>query len=402
MADDNTELTTATSPEAGEATPSPRTTPVQSARPSLEDTLAAELEAPVSKPTKAKPHQPAKAEAEEEDPDDEEEEDDTDPESEVTETDDSEGEANEEEAEEGEDEAEEETTEEEDPKAKDETPGRNGLKDLPKWAQDRVSKQSADIRRLRSELASALATTPATSAANPLGHVTTLDALQQEIDAAKAVRAQFGKLRDSDYEEAADGTATYTYQQGNQVFKFTKAEIEQKLQLAESRLDLDAIRNRERYLAARATSKPWEKAEAICPGLLEQGSRENAVVEYVLKQCPQVAQLPDWEVLLAHAARSLRQEAEMQPSKDYPKGKIKVVTYSLDKAGKIVTPTRSGAAKTGTPKPKPEAAPSGARPQQQPPGHRSSGRPDAAAAVARHAISRSDESLRDVLMADLA
>ena len=256
------------------------------------------------------------------------------------------------------------------PKATDKPEGHQGLDDLPVWAKERIQKQSKDIKKLR-ELANTAATRSEPRVDAPLAHVATAEELREELAMARQVRDHFRSFKDSDFvSDEEGGEPKVTIKEGNQQWVFTKAEVQRKIALAEARLDPDAVDARKEFLRVRDELKPWEKAEEILPGFHEDDSPAQALFQQVVKRSPRIrAEVPDLEILIAHAARSMQQASDTAPTKDFPKGRFKWVKYELDKEGKVVSPKRAVSdgkkpvpGKASKPAGKPGLAPASSKP----------------------------------------
>jgi len=223
------------------------------------------------------------------------------------------------------------------------TEGRRGLEDLPKWAQERISKQSNDIRKLR-DLQGREVTRLAPRPDAPLAHVATMDELRQAVTTAKLVRSKLTAIREDDWREPEkEGEErTVTVEDGGQRFVLTESEVEAKLALANERLDPEAIEARRQFVQTREQLKPWERAEQIVPDFHDEGSPAQALMKQLTGHVPAIRNLvPDIETLVAHATRSMAQDQDTAPTKDFPKGRFKWVRVALDKDGKPMPPKRA-------------------------------------------------------------
>lgn len=293
----------------------------------------------------------------------------------------------------------------------DDEPAPKGLEDLPKWAQKRIRKQSEDLREFKARLAErAIRTEP--TPANPLGHVTNAEELGKVIAQAKATRNRLRSIKDSDYTEVEGkdaSEATVEIQGSNgQLFRLTRAQVEARLEAAESVLDPEVVAARQQFIATRNQLKPWEQAEAIAPDIHKEGSPANRVLTTLLANKDlNLRALPDFELFAAHAARSLQQELDSRPSKKFPKGRAKWVRYELDAKGKVISPKRAGKkgeSEQTRPKLRAPSAPRSERPVSRPGSSNAGGRhkaPDKASAAQRYAQSGSEADLDALLAAEL-
>lgn len=217
---------------------------------------------------------------------------------------------------------EEETEDEDEPESDeededDDTP--KGMENWPKAAVKRIKNQSAKIRDLNDRLRSAESVTIAPSMASPLADISTLEALDAKVNTSKAVRKWC--------QENADG-GTVKLSNGQTVEKSAE-EVAAILQRAEA--EIEAAPDRRDFLHKRSQLKPWETAEKIAPGIFEKNKAANAFMVGVLKECPELTRLNDYEVLLAAAAKGYQIALEEQS------GKAKWMRVEL-KDGKPVQP----------------------------------------------------------------
>lgn len=276
-----------------------------------------------------------------------------------------------------------------------------GLEKLPAWAQKRISKQSA----FNSELKRTLAQRPSfiADALLPLAHCVSAESLEAELDSARHTQQLLAKLGDADYEEGEDGKKTWTYRANGETHRFTPGQVQAALAQAGAKLDSKAILAQQKFISSREQAKPWEQAEAIAPGLLQPGTEAHKLYEGLVTTCPEFkAKFGNHEVIIAHAVRDLQREQEQAPIKDFPKGKYKWVRHELDKAGNIVIPKRPGAGK------QPAAAaaerprtPVNTRPAASAAAGGKTRTGSVAKAVDRVARVRNDDSLRELMTAEL-
>lgn len=245
-----------------------------------------------------------------------------------------------------------------DPNAQEEEPA-NGLEGLPKWAQKRLQRQSADIRKLREKLAP--------SETHPLAHVVSAEELRTEQAKAKADVELFGDLTAADLVENDKGEMVYELTFGKTRKVFPQAEVSRRLATARAVLNPDTVKARQEFIQTREQLRPWDQAEAIVPGIMKEGSPANAWLSSVVERAPALrAEIPDYELVLAHAWSDFTNRQKMAPTKEYPKGRFKQVWIELDKEGKPVSPKRADATpnKGAADKPKPQPAPQGGRAPQ--------------------------------------
>lgn len=242
----------------------------------------------------------------------------------------------------------------------DEEPVPKGMEDWPKQAVKRIQKQSETIRALKAQVAQGgLQIAP--TEASPLADVQSVTDLDARINSAKGIRAWCRENPDGGTIRMSNGAT----------FEITPEMAAEKLAKAER--EIDAYADRKLWLAEREKTKPWEAAEAVAPGILQQGTQENSFYENVLKAVPELAaKLPDYEVFVACAARGMKQMIEEQ------QGRAKYVRMEL-KDGKVVATTPKS---SGTSKASPASAGKPASTQATTPFRPSNQRPQASAAGA--------------------
>lgn len=255
------------------------------------------------------------------------------------------------------------------------------FKKLPQWAQKRLGKQAETVKALREELATrpfGVLPTPA----SPLAHVDSLEDLQSQTNLAKQIR-QWCKAN-------PDGGLI-----GN--LEVSAEDVAMKLAHAET--VLEAAPDWQSRLHRRAEQKPWEGARRVCPELFTPGTEQNQFAEMALQMCPEIrTKLPNWEMFLAAAARSIAQVTEIE------QGKAKYVRMEL-KDGKVVAPQKPATPiKPGT-KPAPLAGqgPGTVRPATSAPVARAQGgKPDLSALQKRYAATRDSDDLAALVAAEMA
>lgn len=230
-----------------------------------------------------------------------------------------------------------------------------GLEDVPKTVWKRIQKQSAQIRDLKASLAEGPVVLQP-SRESPLNDVNDIDTLDERVAQAR---------EDRDWlEENPHGGMRKVNGKAVEISEEDAAAMRR-----ESKLIIDGDATTRQRLTFREQTKPWERAQAVNPEMFVKGTQEHTFMVNVLKQCPQITQLiPDWEYLLATAARGTKQVIEERS------GKFKYVRFEVDANGKLL-PLKSkpspggGTAKAGaeTAKPKPKAPPPASPSSQRPP-----------------------------------
>lgn len=225
-----------------------------------------------------------------------------------------------------------------------------GFEKVPKGIWKRQNKLLQKQRELKAQIAQGpVQITP--TPANPLADVETVEALDQRLASVKAVR-------DWCRENPDGGTVKGA---GGREIELTPEDVKSRMAFAES--VIEAAPDVKVMLTQRANEKPWEVAETIAPGLFEKTTEEYRFMTDILKAVPELKRHPAWEVLLAVAAKGMRQTVEERAKK------AKYVRYELDKEGKMIPPKSGiGAGKKDKanpdikPKPKSPTSPGNARP----------------------------------------
>ncbi len=277
----------------------------------------------------------------------EEEEDESEVEDE-TEQDSDESEDNDSESDDSEDDAETEDTDTEEAEIGDdeevdaEKPPK-GFEKVPKGIWKRQNKLIQTQRDLKAQLAKgAIQVTP--TDATPLADVDSLETLESRITTAKSVRAWFKSNPDG---------GTFTLSNGKTV-ELDQATADEHAEKADA--ILESAPDVKLRLMHREKSKPWEQAQKLVPTLFDKASPDHAFMVEVFSKAPGLADHPDWELIMAYAARG-KKEFEEESSK-----KARYVRYELDKDGKMI-PLKStggnGKQEAGKPaqKPAPRIAP---------------------------------------------
>jgi hypothetical protein len=250
---------------------------------------------------------------------------------------------------------------------------------LPAWVQKRLSSQGKQLKELKA--AASKMVTVAPTAAAPLADVETEQDLQTRLSVAKQIKDwvrknPYGGIIRGDHGDV----------------EISEEMAQEKLQYAEA--VLDAAPDAQRRLHVRSTTKPWEQAEAICPGLFKEGSEEHAFAQEALKRCPSIkVSMDNWEMFLAAAVRGLKEAA------DESSGKARYVRVPV-KGGKTVGPSVAQSVKPGT---KPVST--GAKPvavKGAPPLGKSNGKPNLEALAAKARESRDPEDFAALVRAELA
>jgi len=251
---------------------------------------------------------------------------------------------------------------------------------LPKWVQKRLSSQGKQLRELRAAAAKMVTIAPTVSA--PLADVETEQDLQTRLSVAKQIKDwvrknPYGGIIRGDHGDV----------------EISEEMAQEKLQYAEA--VLDAAPDAQRRLHVRSTTKPWEQAEAICPGLFKEGSEEHAFAQEALKRCPSIkVSMDNWEMFLAAAVRGLKEAA------DESSGKAKYVRVPV-KGGKAVGPSVTQSVKPGT-KPVSAAAAKPVAVKGAPPLGKSGGKPNLETLAAKARESRDPEDFAALVRAELA
>lgn len=225
-----------------------------------------------------------------------------------------------------------------------------GFENVPKGIWKRQNKLIKAQRELKAQLAQGpvqIAPTPA----NPLADVESVEALDQRLTTAKAVRDW---CRDNPDGGTVKGA-------GGREVELTADDVRARMAMAES--VIEAAPDVKVMLTQRAQEKPWELAEAIAPGLLtNKASEEYRFMTDLLKAVPELKRHPAWEVVAAAAAKGMRQTVEERT------GRAKYVRYELDKDGKMIAPRKAQGdgnkdkANPDKTKPKPTTTPAATRP----------------------------------------
>jgi len=237
----------------------------------------------------------------------------------------------------------EEETEEEDDSALDADvdPSKppKGYEKVPKGIWKRHNDLRSKNRDLRDQVAAGAVRLMPTSE-SPLNDVTDIAALDERVAEAR---------RDRDWlEENPQGGPRKVNGKEVEVSEEEAAKLRKKSKLI---IDSDAtVRARLNY---RAERQPWKVAQAITPAMFEQGQPEHSFMLGVLGQVPEIVQNhPEWETLLAYAAKGARIVHEESTKK------ARYVRFELDANGKPIPLSKQKTViGSGTAKPKPKAPP---------------------------------------------
>ncbi|HEY1051080.1 MAG TPA: hypothetical protein VGE39_15025 [Prosthecobacter sp.] len=219
-----------------------------------------------------------------------------------------------------------------------------GMENIPKPIWQRFKKMSEQLRGYRTQLAEGAFIIQATPT-NPLSEVSTLADLDVKIAEAKDDRAWAQANREGG-----------TRKQGSKTVEIDGEQAAKMLQDAQAIIDADAATRLR--ISDRQRSKPWVTAQAIAPEMFEAGKPDHTFVLGVLEACPQIAtQIPEWEYLLAAAAKGMRMVVEERDKRAVWK------RFELDKDGNIIPPAKPAKeTPKGAQTPKPPVNPGAARP----------------------------------------
>ncbi|MEQ1750505.1 MAG: hypothetical protein ABL974_13845 [Prosthecobacter sp.] len=214
-----------------------------------------------------------------------------------------------------------------------------GFEKVPKGIWKRQNKLIQTQRDLKAQLAKgAIQVTP--TEASPLADVDTLEALESRLTTAKSVRTWFKANPDGGSFTLSNGK-TFELDQAAAAAHAAKADT-----ILESAPDIKL------RLMQREKSKPWEQAQKLVPTLFDKTSPDHAFLTEVFSKAPGLADHPEWELIMAYAARG-QKEFEEESSK-----KARYVRYELDKDGKMIPPkSKSGDGKQEAGKPAQKPAP---------------------------------------------
>lgn len=204
---------------------------------------------------------------------------------------------------------------------------------------EKVSKGAADkIRRQQKQIATFKAAQPEQfklepTDSHPLAHVSDERALDAEHRHWITVRDECRRLmREGTFDGGEIKLAN------GQPHKFsTEKQIRDSLAFAEA--VVDAVPGWRQRLADRAKDAPWEKADRLAPGIYTPGSEPHRLAMGVLSAVPEFkAKLPDWDVKLAHMARSAQMDEDEKATASHPHGRARWVRLELDAQGRAVMP----------------------------------------------------------------
>lgn len=230
-----------------------------------------------------------------------------------------------------------------------------GLENVPKPVWKRFKKLSAQNRELKASLAEGPVVLQP-SRESPLSDVNDIETLDERVARAR---------EDRDWlEENPHGGTRKVNGKAVEISEEDAAAMRR-----ESKRIIDSDATTRQRLMFREQTKPWERAQAVNPAMFVKGTQEHTFMVNVLQQCPQITQMiPDWEYMLATAAKGTKQVIEERS------GKFKYVRFEVGPNGKLL-PLKSkpspggGTAKAGadTAKPKPKATPPASPSSQRPP-----------------------------------
>lgn len=207
------------------------------------------------------------------------------------------------------------------------------------------------IHRLQKNQAKQFALEP--TFASPLADVENQEQLNESQKYWQAMRNECSRILREGFAE--DGSAEATLPGGKKHKFQSQTDLEKHLNFAERVLD-EAPVWKER-LMERGRSAPWEEAERIAPGFWTPGTPAHDAALEMLKAAPQIkSQFSDFEVRLAHYARSKQMESDQKPTEEHPHGRAKWVRLELDRDGKVVMPAKKTPVPVNT-KPIAEQAP---------------------------------------------
>jgi hypothetical protein len=268
------------------------------------------------------------------------------------------------------------------------------LDTLPKGAKEKITRQQKQIRELKGQASEQFKLTPTPS--SPLAHVSTEAELQAEVRHWKTVQVECQRLIRTGTQ---DGVGEITLADGKKHTFQSDEEIQDSLEWAD--LVTNAAPDWRERLNERSKSTPWEAATKLAPDLFEKGSPSHDVALDVLERVPAFkAAFPDYEVRIAHMARSMKMEEDQKPTKEFPHGKARYVRLELDSEGRVIQPTAKVAA-VAKPNTKPvtesvkDTAPSPNRPALK----QATTGDDVRALTKKYEQSRSDEDLDALLRA---
>lgn len=182
----------------------------------------------------------------------------------------------------------------------------------------------------------------------PLSHITNLEQLEAEKAYWSDVRSKARNVKPGE-------TVKITGTDGKKLELDPEIEEDQAtlagyVQWAEAAID--AAPDAKERIKNRASSKPWEKAEKLAPGMIsDKDSYANKKALEILRSNPHLSQDPDYEVHLGHMVRSYQMEEDAKATEAYPKGKAKWVRLPVDKEGNVIRPKTAVASKDTGKKP---------------------------------------------------
>ncbi len=203
---------------------------------------------------------------------------------------------------------------------------------LPKGAETKINRLEKKVRELAAQASEQFKLTPTPT--SPLAHVSTEAELQAEKSYWETIRSECQRVIRTGTQ---DGFAEITLPNGKKHSFETDKEIQESLDWADR--VCNAVPEWKERLNDRAKTQPWEAATKLAPDLFEKGSPSHAVALETLEKVPAFkTAFPDFEVRIAHMARSMQMEADQKPTKDYPHGKARYVRLELDSEGRVISP----------------------------------------------------------------
>jgi len=201
-------------------------------------------------------------------------------------------------------------------------------KTLSKAARNKIERLEKKNFGLQAAAAERIVLQPTSDA--PLSHITNLEQLEAETAYWKDVRAQV-KSGEIVKIKGADGKRLEL----DPEIEEDKAVIDGYSRWAEAAIE--AAPDAKERIKTRASSKPWEAAEKLAPGMIsDKESFANKKALEFLKSNPHMVRDPNYEVHLAHMVRSIQMDEDQKPTAEYPKGKFKYVKLPLDKEGNVI------------------------------------------------------------------
>ncbi len=203
------------------------------------------------------------------------------------------------------------------------------LKTLSKGAREKIQRLEKQKRELKAKEAERIEfqTVPD----EPFAHVHTHQQLEAE-------RTTLEKIRDAtELDENSEGCEIINLN-GKKVVLENADQVKEWRDWSREVLKI-VIPQVESRVKTRIENRPWEAAAKLVPDLFEKGSFANKVASEVFQK--RLSSFADYEVKVAHMARSMQMDEDQKPTKDYPKGKAKWVRLELDGEGNVVLPKKA-------------------------------------------------------------